>query len=144
MGTRREASVYTLPLPSAAHLKLSHFTRRLLCSIATSGGGSAFALRLWRDVRFRFAASARQSGLSALTKWLDAPNQFPNYVLSPNSRPKTCVLYQNRRAEIKRGGLRSLYGKSSRLSGNGGHSGNAESAAQYAGHSFATIFQSVT
>ena len=37
-----------------------------------------------------------------------------------------------------------VYGKSSRLSGSCGHSGNAESVSQYAGHSFATMFQSVT
>ena len=41
--------------------------------------------------------------------WLDAPNQFPNYVLPPDSRPKTRELYQNRRAEIKRDGLQIVY-----------------------------------
>ena len=36
--------------------------------------------------------------------WLDAPNQFPNYVLPSDTHPKTGVLYQNRRTEIKRTG----------------------------------------
>ena len=48
-------------------------------------------------------------GMSALTKWLDAPSQFPNYVLSSGLRPQTRKLYQNRRAEIKRdGSLQSI------------------------------------
>jgi len=43
--------------------------------------------------------------MSAPTKWLDAPDQFPNYVLPSGFRPQTRKLYQNRRAEIKRDGL---------------------------------------
>ena len=39
--------------------------------------------------------------------WLDAPNQFPNYVLALGFRPKTQELYQNAALVFKRGVFKS-------------------------------------
>ena len=79
-NTKRGERIMRFPLQCIAHFELPTFSRRLLCSILRPG--------VERDVGH--------------LAWLDAPNQFPNYVLPPDSRPKTRELYQNHRAQIKR------------------------------------------
>ena len=47
------------------------------------------------------ATSEGGRGMSAYTKSLDDPNQFPNYVLQKDFRPKATIFYHNRCNPVK-------------------------------------------